>query len=103
MPIADDQRLQTASSWHQTGNLTDAARLYRVLINTNPNTFHALHFLGVIEATVGNIDQAKLLMARSMSIQPPNVQFIENYATVLLQAGDFETAHKVCQQGLQLN
>src|SRR5262249_12228329 len=60
-------------------------------------------FLGVIEATVGNIDQAKLLMARSMSIQPPNVQFIENYATVLLQAGDFETAHKVCQQGLQLN
>jgi predicted O-linked N-acetylglucosamine transferase (SPINDLY family) len=103
MPIADNQRLQTAFSLHQTGNLYEAAKLYRELIKTNPNNFHALHFLGVIEATLGNIDQAKLLMARSMPIQPPNIQFIENYATVLLQAGDFESAHKVGQQGLQLN
>jgi predicted O-linked N-acetylglucosamine transferase (SPINDLY family) len=42
-------------------------------------------------------------MARSMSMQPPNIQFVENYATLLCQAGDFESAHKICQQGLQLN
>ena len=89
MPSADDQRLQTAFSLHQKGNLNEAAKLYRALIKTNPNNFHALHFLGVIEAATGNIDQAKLLMARSMSIQPPNVQFMENYATILILAGDF--------------
>jgi protein O-GlcNAc transferase len=103
MSIPDDRRLQTAFSFHQTGNLKEAAKLYRALIKTNPNNFHAQHYLGVIEATVGNIDQAKLLMARSMSIQPPNIQFIENYATILLQAGDPKSALEVSQQGLQLN
>ena len=90
MPSADDQRLQTAFSLHQKGNLSEAAKLYRALIKTNPNNFGALHFLGVIEAATGNIDQAKLLMARSMSIQPPNVQFMENYAAILLLAGDYQ-------------
>ena len=99
----DHQKLQTAISLHQKGNVNEAAKLYRTLIKTNPNNFYALHFLGVIEAGVGNIEKAKLLMARSLSIQPPNVQFIENYSTVLFQAGDYQSALKICQQGLQLN
>jgi tetratricopeptide (TPR) repeat protein len=104
MPKTDDhQKLQTALFLHQNGNLNEAAKLYRTLINANPNDFHALHFLGVIEACFGNIEYAKRLMARSMSIQPPNIQFIENYASILFQTGDHESALKVCQQGLQLN
>jgi protein O-GlcNAc transferase len=103
MPSADDQRLQAAFSLHQKGNFNEAAKLYRALIKTNPTNFYALHFLGVIEAAVGNIDQAKHLMARSMSIQPPNVQFMENYATILILAGDSNSALKICQHGLQLN
>ena len=42
-------------------------------------------------------------MARSLSMQPPNVQFLENYATILFQIGDYESALQVCQQGLQHN
>ena len=103
MSSGDDQRLQKAFFLHQKGDLNEAAKLYRALIKTNPNNFHALHFLGVIEAAVGNIDQAKRLMARSMSIQPPNVQFMENYATILILAGNSNSALKICQHGLQLN
>jgi tetratricopeptide (TPR) repeat protein len=36
-------------------------------------------------------------------MQPPNVQFLENYATILCQIGDYESALQVCQQGLQHN
>jgi predicted O-linked N-acetylglucosamine transferase (SPINDLY family) len=104
MPRIDDhQVLQTAIVLQQKGNHDEAAKLYRQLIKSGPDNFYALHFLGVIEATVGNIKQAKLLMARSLSIQPSNIQFIENYATVLYQAGDYGSALEVCQQGLQLN
>ena len=31
-------------------------------------------------------------MARSLSVQPANIQFIQNYVTVLCQLGQFETA-----------
>jgi protein O-GlcNAc transferase len=104
MPRIDDhQILQTAIVLQQKGNLNEAAKLYRQLIKSGPNNYYALHFLGVIEATVGNIEQAKLLMSRSLLIQPSNIQFMENYATVLYQAGDYGSALEVCRQGLKLN
>ena len=99
----DHQKLQTALSLHQNGKLNEAADLYRQLINENPNDFYTLHFLGVIEAGNGNLEQAKLLMARSVSIQPPNIQFMENYATVLYQMGDYYSALQISQTGIKLD
>ena len=81
----------------------EAAKLYRQVIKDDKKNYHALHFLGVTEAETGNFKQAKRLMARSLSIQPPNVQFIENYATVLFQAGDYEAALIYARRGLRLN
>jgi tetratricopeptide (TPR) repeat protein len=97
------KELQAAYNLHQKGKLSEAANLYRQLIKKDPNDFHTLHFLGVIEAAAGNIEKAKTLMARSMPIQPPNIQFIENYAAILFQAEDYKSAVDVCRQGLQLN
>ncbi len=104
MPNADDHRnLQRAISLHQNGSLNEAPGLYRELIKKNANNFHALHFLGLIEAGAGNMEQAKDLMARSLSVQPPNIQFIENYAAISFQTGDYETALTASQEGLRLN
>jgi len=98
----DQHKLQTAYALHQKGDLREAAKLYRELVKRNPNNFHALHFLGLVEAGAGNIEQAKPLMARSLFIQPPNVQFVENYATLLYRAGDYDAALEICRKGLQL-
>jgi protein O-GlcNAc transferase len=95
------QTLDRALSLHSKGDITAAARLYRRIINTNPNNVQALHFLGVAEAAAGNIDRAKLLMARSLQSNPVNVQFIENYAAVLHRAGEHEAAITLCRDGLQ--
>jgi protein O-GlcNAc transferase len=104
MPTADDpQTLQKALSLHQSGDLNQAADLYRQLINTNPNNATALHFLGVIEASAGRIEQAKVLVARSISIQPTNIAFMENYATLLFQSRDYNAALRASEQGLALN
>jgi predicted O-linked N-acetylglucosamine transferase (SPINDLY family) len=97
------QKLQTAFSLHQAGRLAQAADLYRDIIKTDPANFFALHYLGAIEAGFGKLEQAKSHMARSLSIQPPNIQFIENYATLLDQMGECQAALQICEQGLQLN
>ena len=88
----DGHTLQTAHSLRRSGRLSEAAGLYRQLVSKDSDNFHALHFLGVTEAETGNFKQAKRLMARSLSIQPPNIQFVENYATILFQAGDYKSA-----------
>jgi protein O-GlcNAc transferase len=104
MPHANDrQKLHTAFSFHQRGNVKEAANLYRQLIESDPNNFQALQYLGVIEAGAGRIEHAKSLMARSLAIQPANIQFIENYASILCQGGDYATALQVCRDGLRIN
>jgi len=104
MAKGDDQhRLQTAFSLHQAGNLNEAANLYRQIIERDATNAGAIHFLGVIEGTVGNFEQAKSLLERSLKIQPSNIHYIENYATILLQVRDYESALKICEQGLQLS
>src|SRR5208282_5435450 len=103
MPGAEAQRkLQTAYSLHQSGRLAEAARLYRELVDADANNFHALHFLGLIEAQSGNMERAESLTARSLSIRPPNVQFIENYATALYRNANYGAAAKACRDGLDI-
>ena len=102
MPNPDEaQSLQLAFSLHRSGRIAEAARLYRKIIKRNPREAHALHSLGIIEAAGGNPVEAARLMARSVSVQTGNVQFMQNYATVLCQLEQFEAAAEVCLKGLQ--
>ncbi|HXX07131.1 MAG TPA: tetratricopeptide repeat protein [Pseudolabrys sp.] len=104
MTEVDVQRkLQAAFSLHQAGNLKEAANIYRKIIETDANNATALHYLGVVEGTVGNLEQAKFLMERSLRIQPSNIQFTENYAAILFQIRDYKSALQICERGLQLN
>lgn len=93
--------MDRALSLHDKGDIAAAAKLYRRIINANPNNLHAVHLLGVAEAAAGNIDRAKLLMTRSLQSKPVNVEYIENYAAVLHRAGEHDELVRLCQHGLQ--
>ena len=82
MSRAENQlKLQTAFSYHQAGNLTRAAELYQDVLKNDPRDIHGLHYLGIVEASAGNLENAKSLIARSLSGQTPNIPYLENYAT----------------------
>jgi len=100
---SDQQKLRTAFALHEAGRLHEAALIYREIIEQDADNCGALHFLGVIEAARGDFARAKSLIARSLSIQPKNIPFIENYALILFRMGEFGTALHASQQGLQLN
>src|SRR5215471_14523606 len=97
----EGQILDRALTLHNKGDIGGAAKLYQRIIKANPNNHQALHFLGVAEAAVGNIDSAKQLMKRSLESKPVNVQFIENYAAVLHRAGEHDELVRLCRHGLQ--
>ena len=95
--------LNQAFALHRSGRFKEAADLYRKIIKRDPSSYHALHSLGIIEASAGNLDEAARLMRRSVALQPANVDFIENYATVLCQAGNFPEAAETAEKGLKVH
>lgn len=97
-----DGKLQQAFAFLEAGDSNRAAQLYRELIDSNPDNFLALHYLGIIEAEQGRLDLARLLMARSLGMRPADIQFFVNYATLLLRLGDHASVLQVCEQGLKL-
>ncbi|MGA7789106.1 MAG: tetratricopeptide repeat protein [Xanthobacteraceae bacterium] len=97
----DERRLRAAHALRSSGKLHEAADLYRTLVKSDPDNFQALHFLGVAEAGKGDFAQAKIHMARSLALEPLNIQFVENYATILFQGGDYGAALDTCESGLK--
>jgi predicted O-linked N-acetylglucosamine transferase (SPINDLY family) len=99
----DQQKLQMAVSLHQQGRLSEAAKLYRSLIDADPQNSHALHLLGLIEAGMGHFAEAQPLLARAVSLEPSNIQLLENYASILFQMGDYKSALDTSTTGLVTN
>jgi protein O-GlcNAc transferase len=104
MSTADNrQKLRTAIAFHQAGRLQSAAKIYRQILESEPDNFQALHCFGLVEASAGHLQRAKSLIGRALQIQQVDVQVLENYATILFQLQEYEEALHISQRGLQSN
>jgi predicted O-linked N-acetylglucosamine transferase (SPINDLY family) len=104
MSTADNRhKLRTAITFHQAGRLESAAKIYRQILESEPDNFQALHCFGLVEASAGHLQRAKSLVGRALEIQPADVQVVENYATILFQLQEFEEALQVSRRGLQIS
>jgi protein O-GlcNAc transferase len=99
----DRERLRAAFSLHQAGRFVEARIAYRQIPKRHPDYAVALHYLGALEASLGNLQEACSLIVRSLEIQPSNIQCLENYATILYQSGDYASALQTCDKGLRLS
>src|SRR5687767_6417788 len=86
-PKAHEQRrladtLQQAVSAHQRGDLTEAKRLYRVVLRKQPRHFDALHLLGMVEAQRGRPDRAKELLDQAIKIDGTSAEVFSNLGNV---------------------
>jgi tetratricopeptide (TPR) repeat protein len=102
--MADDRKQQEeAYRLHQQGKLDQAAELYNRLIAQNPRNYDALHFLGVLKAASGHFEEARRLIERSLAADAVNLPYLENYASILFQSGDYEQAARVCATAVREN
>jgi protein O-GlcNAc transferase len=100
---SDPPDLRMALRLHQAGQVGPAADIYREILTRNPNNTDALHYLGLLESRAGNFEHGTSLIARSLQLQPSNIQFRENYATILYEARRYELAIEICDEELRAN
>jgi SAM-dependent methyltransferase/Tfp pilus assembly protein PilF len=66
------QQLQTAIDHHQRGQLAEAERLYRSVLERDPRNADALHFLGLAALQQSRSEEAATLIARSIEANRRN-------------------------------
>lgn len=84
--------LQQAVQVHRAGDLANAERLYRAVLEQDPAQVHALQYLGVIAMQSGRFDEAVRMIGQAVELAPDDPHMRANLGNALLQLGDTGTA-----------
>ena len=85
--------LREAFDRHQAGDLPQAERLYRAVLQEDPTHGEALHLLGVLAHQSGNPTAAMDLIGRAVQhVNPPRAMMYSNLGAAHQAVGDFDTA-----------
>ncbi|QWF69555.1 tetratricopeptide repeat protein [Methylomonas paludis] len=96
------QLLAQAMNWHRSGQLPQAEAGYRQLLSRQPDHFDALHLSGVLAAQTGRFEQAAVLIAQALAVNPHHAVACFNLANALLELHRDTEALRYYQQALAL-
>src|SRR3990167_9066266 len=82
-----DQFLQRAIAHHQAGQLKDAERLYRAILQVQPNHPDANHNLGVLAVQVKQPAAGLPHFKAALEANPHQEQYWLSYIDALIQSG----------------
>lgn len=77
---------------HRRGELGEAERLYRRLLEAAPASVAARHMLGVLRAQSGDAEEALELIGAALALKPDAPDMLFNYANVLKRTGRLDEA-----------
>ncbi|MBV9457684.1 MAG: tetratricopeptide repeat protein [Bradyrhizobium sp.] len=95
--------MQAAVSAYRGGKAADAATLCRRIIEVLPDSFDALHLLGVVELEGGNFDEAARILSRAVDANPRSAEAYSNLGLALFNLQRFEEACRFQEKAIALS
>ena len=86
------EALKEAVRHYQAGNLQQAERIYREILQVDPRNVPALHLLGLVAHQAGRNDFALHCIGEALRLQPNFVEARLNLGLVLAALGRLEEA-----------
>jgi tetratricopeptide (TPR) repeat protein len=99
MDLTIEQALHKAIEAHNLGNLQDAERLYRFILQVQPQHPDANHNLGVVAVSVNRPEIALPLFKTAFEVKPSQGQFWLSYIDALIKEKQFDNAKDIISQG----
>jgi tetratricopeptide (TPR) repeat protein len=96
------QTLKQAFQMQKQGNLPEAERLYRQVLDQEVDNIHALNLLGVLCVNSDRSEEAIKLIKRALRIRPDDPQALANLALALKNTGRIDEAIGCLEQSLTL-
>ena len=98
MELTIEQALQQGVVAHKAGNLQEAERLYRAILQSQPAHPDANYNLGLIAVSVNKAEAALPLFKTALEANPKIEQFWLSYIDALIKEKQFDNAKQVLEQ-----
>jgi tetratricopeptide (TPR) repeat protein len=97
-----EQALQQGVAAHKEGNLQEAERLYRAILQSQPAHPDANHNLGVIAVSVNKAEAALPLFKTALEANPKIEQFWLSYIDALIKENQFEAVKQALAESRKM-
>src|SRR4051794_17643064 len=94
--------LGNALQLHKKGLLPEARTAYRQLLELAPDQFIALHMLGVLESDTRNYQEAEIVLARAIAVDPQSADAHMGRGVALNKLGRHDEARESYRRALAL-
>jgi protein O-GlcNAc transferase len=94
------EALELALQHHQAGQLEEAEKVYRQILEQEPHHPDALHLLGIVLYHHGNFELAVGLIRQAIEIRPTESGYYNNLGIILKAQGQLEEAYQCYQKAL---
>jgi len=98
-----EELLKRAVAMHSEGRIDDAATIYEVIVERDPENTDALHLLGLAAQNRGDLEEALSLIERAVALAPDFVQYRSNLAILLQEAGQLDRALITFREAIEIN
>ena len=98
MELTIEQALQQGVAAHKEGNLKDAERLYRAILQSQPQHPDANHNLGILAVSESKSVEALPLFKTALEANPKIEKFWVSYIEALIKEKKFDSARQVLEQ-----
>ena len=96
--LTTNQALQRGVKAHKAGQIQEADRLYKTILNAQPKHPDANHNLGVLAVDIGKVQEALKFFKTALEANPAAAQFWLSYIDALIKLDKFADAKAVLDQ-----
>ncbi len=101
--VSVDEAISIAIMFQKTGDLAQAERVYRKVLEVVPDHPVALHFAGVLAHQQGRTDEALAMIGRSLEAGPDQPDWHSNLGIVLRAEGRLDEALAAFERAIALD
>lgn len=98
-----NETLQQAVQMHQNGHFQEAEKLYKTVLQQDPNNLNALNLLGVLAYQFKQYEPAKQLIQKALTLRPDFPEALNNLGNIYLDQGNLEKAKELLEKALELS
>jgi predicted O-linked N-acetylglucosamine transferase (SPINDLY family) len=99
-PAARERAIEAGLQYHRAGQLTEAEKIYRQVLETDPSNADAMHLLGLIAYQRGSHAAAEELIRGALARRPSEPTYLNNLGQALQGQGRFREARACYEKAL---